>query len=32
VINGCEPGGTTYQQLAKINTQDRIEFIKLAGW
>jgi len=32
VINGCEPGGMTYQQLAKINAQDRIEFIKLASF
>jgi prolycopene isomerase len=29
VINGCEPGGMTYQQLAKIDAQDRVEFIKL---
>ena len=29
VINGCEPGGMTYEQLAKIGAQDRVEFIKL---
>jgi len=28
-INGCEPGGMTYEQLAKIGAQDRVEFIKL---
>jgi phytoene dehydrogenase-like protein len=29
VINGCEPGGMTYEQLVKIGAQDRVEFIKL---
>jgi prolycopene isomerase len=29
VINGCEPGGMTYEQLAKIGAQDRVEFIKV---
>ena len=32
VINGCEPGGMIYQQLAKIDAQDRIEFIKLGSF
>jgi prolycopene isomerase len=29
VINGCAPGGMTWRQLAKIDAQDRVEFIKL---
>ena len=29
VVNGCEPGGMTYEQLAKIGAQDRVEFIKI---
>lgn len=29
VVNGCEAGGMTYQELAKIDAQDRIEFIKV---
>jgi prolycopene isomerase len=29
VINGCGPGGIAYRQLAKIDAQDRIEFIKV---
>jgi prolycopene isomerase len=32
VINGCEPGGMIYQQLAKIDAQNRIEFIKLGSF
>jgi prolycopene isomerase len=32
VINGCEPGGMIYQQLAKIDAQNRIEFIKLRSF
>jgi prolycopene isomerase len=32
VINGCAVGGMTHQQLAKIDAQDRIEFIKLASF
>ena len=29
VVNGCEPGGMTYEQLARIGAQDRVEFIKI---
>jgi len=29
VINGCEAGGMTYEELVKIGAQDRIEFIKV---
>jgi len=32
VINGCEPGGMTYRELAKIGAQDRVEFIKLPSF
>jgi prolycopene isomerase len=32
VINGCEPGGTTYEQLAKIGAQHRVEFIKVESF
>ncbi|MBW2419622.1 MAG: NAD(P)/FAD-dependent oxidoreductase [Deltaproteobacteria bacterium] len=32
VINGCEPGGMTYQQLARIRAEDRIDFIKVEGF
>lgn len=29
VINGCAPGGMTYELLARIGAQDRLEFIHL---
>ena len=32
VINGCEPGGMTYQLLEQIGAQDRIEFIHLESF
>jgi phytoene dehydrogenase-like protein len=32
VINGCEAGGMTYEELAKIDAQDRIEFIKVESF
>jgi prolycopene isomerase len=32
VINGCAPGGTTYELLERIGAQDRIEFIHLESF
>jgi len=32
VINGCEAGGMTYEELAKIGAEDRIEFIKVESF